>query len=86
MAAKGVLSHTGGDGSSYADRMRKAGYRRPLNENIGRGYQTAAQALDAWLTNPQQRAIVLNCAAKAVGVGVTVAKNGTAYWTQDLGD
>jgi uncharacterized protein YkwD len=86
MAKKGAVSHAGSDGSSFADRIRKAGYRRPLSENVGRGYATAQQAITAWLADPQQRANIVNCAATAVGVGVTVAKNGVAYWTQDFGD
>jgi uncharacterized protein YkwD len=86
MAKKGFVGHPGSDGSSFADRIRKAGYRRPLSENVGKGYQTAQQALTAWLADPAQRAAILNCGAKAVGVGVAVARNGVAYWTQDFGD
>jgi hypothetical protein len=31
------------------------------------------------------RSPIVNCDAKAVGVGVTIAKDGTAYWTADFG-
>ncbi|GIH13591.1 CAP domain-containing protein [Rugosimonospora africana] len=86
MARKGFVGHAGSDGSSFADRIRKAGYRHPLSENVGQGYRTAQQAITAWLADPAQRANIVNCGAKAVGVGVVVAKNGTAYWTQDFGN
>jgi uncharacterized protein YkwD len=86
MAKKGFLSQTGSDGSSFADRIRKAGYHQPLSENVGQGYQTAQQAIAAWQANARDRANLLNCAATAVGVGVTVAKSGVAYWTEDFGN
>jgi uncharacterized protein YkwD len=85
MAKKGYVSRTGSDGSNFADRIRKAGYRDPLAEDVGRGYQTAQQALDAWMAAPDQRAPIVNCAATAIGVGVTFAKDGTVYWTADFG-
>jgi uncharacterized protein YkwD len=85
MAKKGYVSLTGSDGSGFADRIRKAGYRDPLAEDVGRGYQTAQQALDAWMAAPDQRAPIVNCDAMAIGVGVTFAKDGTVYWTADFG-
>lgn len=85
MARKGYVSRTGSDGSNYGDRIRKAGYRDPLGEDVGRGYQTAQQALDAWLAQPDMRPPIVNCAAKAVGVGVSFARDGTVYWTADFG-
>ncbi|WP_345627865.1 CAP domain-containing protein [Rugosimonospora acidiphila] len=86
MAAKGFLSHAGSDKSTFADRIRKAGYRHPLSENIGKGYVTAQQAITAWLANKGEAANIRNCHAKAVGVGVAVATNGIGYWTEDFGD
>lgn len=85
MARKGYVGRTGSDGSSFSDRIRKAGYRDPLAEDVGRGYQTAQQALDAWMATPDMRSAIVNCAAKAVGVGVSFAKDGAVYWTADFG-
>jgi uncharacterized protein YkwD len=85
MARKGYVSRTGSDGSSFSDRIRKAGYHDPLGEDVGSGYQTAQQALDAWLATADQKAPLVNCDAKAIGVGVSFAKDGTVYWTADLG-
>jgi uncharacterized protein YkwD len=85
MARKGFVGPTGSDGSSFSDRIRKAGYHDPLGEDVGRGYQTAQQALDAWLATPDQRAPIVNCDAKAIGVGVSFARDGTVYWTADFG-
>jgi uncharacterized protein YkwD len=85
MAKKGYVSRTGSDGSSFSDRIRKAGYRDPLAEDVGRGYQTAQQALDAWMAAPDQQAPIVNCGGAAIGVGVAFAKDGTVYWTADFG-
>jgi uncharacterized protein YkwD len=85
MAKKGYVGRTGSDGSNFADRIRRAGYRDPLGEAVGRGYPTAQATLDAWLAAPDQRGPLLDCGAKAIGVGVAYAKDGTAYWTADLG-
>jgi uncharacterized protein YkwD len=85
MARKGYVSRTGSDGSSFSDRIRKAGYRDPLGEDVGRGYQTGQQAVDAWMGTPDMKSAIVNCAAKAVGAGVSFAKDGTVYWTADFG-
>jgi uncharacterized protein YkwD len=85
MARKGYLSRTGSDGSSFDDRIRRAGYHDPLGEAVGRGYQTAQSTIDAWLAAPDQRAPLIDCDAKAIGVGVSFARDGTVYWTADLG-
>lgn len=85
MARKGYVSRTGSDGSSFSDRIRRAGYRDPLGEDVGRGYQTGQQAVDAWMGTPDMKSAIVNCAAKAVGAGVSFAKDGTVYWTADFG-
>jgi uncharacterized protein YkwD len=85
MAAGGFLNQTGSDRSSPADRMRAAGYDAPLSENIARGPDSARNVVTAWLESRDQRQRILDCDARAIGVGVTVAADGTPYWTQDFG-
>jgi uncharacterized protein YkwD len=85
MATTNRLSHTGSDGSSPQDRMRAGGYRNPGNENIASGYQTPQDVVDAWMHNRGNRDNIIDCQAKAIGVGLWYSRDGTPYWTQDLG-
>jgi uncharacterized protein YkwD len=85
MAAQGNLDHTGSDGSSPQDRMRAAGYDKPLSENIAVGFRSPEQVMSGWMHSKGHRANILDCDAKAVGVGVAVGRDGKAYWTQDFG-
>jgi uncharacterized protein YkwD len=85
MAEHNKLSHTGSDRSSPMDRMRDAGYRNPLAENVASGYATPQEVVAAWMASRGHRENMLNCNAKAIGVGLAYARNGTSYWTQDFG-
>jgi uncharacterized protein YkwD len=85
MAGKSFLSQTGSDGSSFADRIRKAGNRKPLGEDVARGEPAAQAVVNDWLASAADQATLLNCADKSIGVGVAVAKDGTVYWTADFG-
>ena len=57
----------------------------PLSENIAKGFRTPQQVMDGWMRSKEHKANILNCNAKAIGVGLAVTKDGTAYWTQDFG-
>lgn len=85
MAAQGYFSHTSKDGSSPWDRIRRAGYPNGMAENIAYGYPTPADVMNGWMNSAGHRANILNCAAKAIGVGLAYTGSGTAYWTQDFG-
>lgn len=86
MARHGSVSHTGSDNSTYPQRARAAGYRRPTTgEVVGAGYRDAKTAVSAWLANAGQRGVLLNCTARAIGVGVAIAADGKLYWTADFG-
>ena len=85
MARTGRFSHTGAGGSTFVARITKAGYSGALSENIAWGYRSGAQVVAAWMKSPGHRANILNCRAKAVGVGAVFAANGTPYYTQDFG-
>lgn len=85
MAKNNYFSHTGLDGSSFVDRLARAGYPRDAaaGENIAYGYATAQEVVTGWMNSDGHRKNILNCSAKATGVGL--AYGGTAYWTQLFG-
>lgn len=79
------MSHTGSDGSDFVERAREAGYASPIGENVAMGYPTAAAVMDGWMNSSGHRANILNCDAKAMGVGVATGADGRLYWTQVFG-
>lgn len=85
MARHGTLSHEGSDGSSPWDRAERAGYDAAMSENVAMGYATPEAVMDAWMKSQGHRDNILDCEAKAVGVGLARTSDGTAYWTQMFG-
>ncbi|MGX7670629.1 CAP domain-containing protein [Plantactinospora sp. DSM 117369] len=79
------MSHTGSDGSDFVERARRAGYDRPIGENVAMGYENAAAVMDGWMNSSGHRANILNCDARAMGVGVATGADGRLYWTQMFG-
>ncbi|GIG86514.1 CAP domain-containing protein [Plantactinospora endophytica] len=79
------MSHTGSDGSDFVERARRAGYDSPIGENVAMGYENAAAVMDGWMKSSGHRANILNCDAKAMGVGVATGADGRLYWTQVFG-
>ncbi|MFJ3210650.1 CAP domain-containing protein [Streptomyces flaveolus] len=85
MAASGVMSHTGPDGSTMTSRVEAAGYEwSTLGENIARGQSDAASVMESWMNSTGHRANILNCSFKELGVGVHFGDGGP-WWTQDFG-
>ncbi|SNT65262.1 Uncharacterized conserved protein YkwD, contains CAP (CSP/antigen 5/PR1) domain [Asanoa hainanensis] len=80
-----TMSHDGSDGSSPWDRSQAAGYDNAIGENVAMGYRDAAAVMDGWMNSPGHRANILNCSAKAIGVGLAKAADGSPYWTQMFG-
>lgn len=85
MAKTGTFSHVGSGGSTFVVRVKAAGYASPLSENIAWGYRDGAAVVTAWMNSPAHRANIVNCKAKAFGVGAVYAANGNPYYTQDFG-
>jgi len=85
MAARRFLNHRGSDGSSPDDRMRAAGYDDPQSENLARGFTSAKDVMRAWEHSRNDRRNIVDCDARAIGVGVAVSADGTPFWTQDFG-
>lgn len=84
MARSGRLSHTGADGSSPADRMRKAGYRVfSAGENLTAGSDGAEDAVTVWMRSAPHRRILLTCRYTHAGVGRAPGSGGP-WWTLDL--
>ncbi|SDY82340.1 Uncharacterized conserved protein YkwD, contains CAP (CSP/antigen 5/PR1) domain [Micromonospora pattaloongensis] len=85
MIRKNFFSHRGSDGSRFTTRAKRAGYTPALSENIAWGYRSANEVFTALMKSPGHRRNILNCSAKAVGVGVGRKADGTLMWTQDFG-
>lgn len=84
-AANNTMSHTGSDGSSFVERARRAGYQNPVGENVAMGYRTPDAVMNGWMDSDGHRRNILNCQARAIGVGVATASDGSLYWTQVFG-
>jgi uncharacterized protein YkwD len=85
MGRTGAFSHTGNARSTFAARIKSAGYPRPRSENIAFGYRSGLEVVKGWLASPGHRANLLDCSATTVGVGAVYAANGTPYFTQNFG-
>jgi uncharacterized protein YkwD len=85
MVSKNYFSHTEPDGSNFLVRAKRAGYTNAIGENIAWGYRTPETVVTAWMNSPGHRANILNCKAKALGVGLSKKADGTPYWTQVFG-
>ncbi len=84
--AAGFLTHTGTDGSSPGDRIKRTGLSvRNWAENIACRYTSAQAVMDGWMASSGHRANILNPALTHVGVSLTFADDGTAYWVQVFG-
>lgn len=88
MATNDFFSHTGSDGSSPFDRMRRAGYQfRTAGENISAGYRTVEAAMTGWLNSPGHCSNIMNPAFQ--DIGAAKAESSTSryriYWTAGFG-
>ena len=82
MAASGNFSHTGTDGSDFADRIRAAGHRSPGGENIAQGQSSADEVVADWMDSPGHRKNIENCSFRTLGLGLAGDDH---YWVQDFG-
>lgn len=81
MAERGVLSHTGPDGSQAWDRAKEVGYEAlTMAENIAAGQRTPEQVVQGWMNSSGHRANILNPDYTEIGVGYH-----DKYWVQDFG-
>ncbi|MDD9726217.1 CAP domain-containing protein [Roseovarius sp. SK2] len=69
MARKGYFSHAGADGSSIADRARRAGYGFCfIAENIAKGQSGLDSVLTGWARSPGHRKNMLASEAESVAL------------------
>lgn len=68
LARTGGLSHTSSDGSDFAARVSRQGYKACLlAENVARGHPNAAAVVEAWMKSPPHRANILRDGVMHVG-------------------
>lgn len=84
LATNNRWGHTGSDGSTPQDRMRRAGYPLGAGEEVLAGNSTDIDAiLDLWLRQSQYQGIIMN--PEYVDVGAGYAHNDNSdyrdYWT-----
>ena len=84
-ATRGLMTHTGSNGSNAGARMLYCGFRwSTWGENVAYGQTSAQQVMTAWLNSPGHRANILNPRFTHIGVGAVAQANGTIFWTMDL--
>ena len=80
-ADRGVMTHTGADGSTAGERATRAGYRwSRIAENVASGTTSAERVMTMWMNSSGHRANIENCTFRHIGV----ARVG-GYWTQMFG-
>lgn len=88
MASKNFFSHTGLDGSSPFDRMKRAGYSFSYaGENIAAGNSTVTATMTQWLNSAGHCANIMNKNFTELGIGYDYGASSTYkhYWVQNFG-
>lgn len=86
MASRGVLDHTGLNGSNPGQRMTLAGYPwTTWGECIAWGQPDASSVVQAWINSPGHHAIMISPSYTEIGVGMERSASGSPYWTADFG-
>lgn len=87
MALNGLTGHTGSDGSVPALRVQMSGYPGGYaGEATAWGMAEAIEPVRYWLASPGHRTIILNPAAKEIGVGFAQDYQSPSvwYWTAEF--
>ena len=78
--------HFGSDGSSPIDRATSAGYSGQfLGENISETYETELETIAAWMQDPDTRRVLLDPAARNMGISFYQESTGKIWWTMNTG-
>ncbi|MGM8228840.1 CAP domain-containing protein [Cellvibrio sp. ARAG 10.3] len=88
MASNNFFSHTGSDGSSPFDRMRREGYQfSTAGENIGAGYRTVDAAVNGWLNSAGHCSNIMNPNFQDMGAARVDSATSAyrIYWTVGFG-
>jgi uncharacterized protein YkwD len=82
------ISHVSSDGSQLQDRLHGVGYHfAAANENTGRGFASAARAVQWWMNSPHHASNILMQGTHDIGVGIAVsaAPESRLHWVIDMG-
>lgn len=85
MAERGYMSHNGSDGSTPAERVKRAQYDwRAVAENVAAGQATAAAAVQSWLDSPGHCANLMSAKFTEMGVAyvVNLERPEGIFWAQ----
>jgi uncharacterized protein YkwD len=85
MAANGVMTHRGSDGSNAGERLTRAGYPwRAYGENVAAGQADADAVVRSWLDSPGHCANIMGAQFTQMGVAFALAPQGPLriLWAQ----
>jgi uncharacterized protein YkwD len=88
MAEHDYLDHVSRDGSTFAQRVTRAGYRwQDVGENIAAGQYTPQDVVAAWIASPGHCANLMNPVFVDMGVAfaVNMKSEPVVYWAQEFG-
>lgn len=85
MAQRGFMSHTGSDGTTPGDRVKRAQYEwRAVAENVAAGQATADAAVQSWLDSPGHCTNLMSEKFTEMGVAyvVNLKRPEGIFWSQ----
>lgn len=86
MARNNFMGHTGSDGSSFVDRMKRHGYNfRRGAENVAAGQSSARDVMNSWMNSFGHRRNILNGNYRDIGIAYARGGRYGIYWTQVFG-
>jgi hypothetical protein len=87
MAAAGILTHVGSDGSQFWERASRSGYTMTNGAQnvLARADLSAVNVVEQWNQSEANRANLLNTAYQEAGFGYARSSAGTYYFTLLLG-
>ncbi|MBK5928463.1 CAP domain-containing protein [Rhodobaculum claviforme] len=81
MSAQERAWHFGSDGSSPVARVARAGYRGEMRgELISETFESELETINAWMANPDTRAVLLDREARDMGLAWHQDPNGKLWW------
>ncbi len=87
MAVQNRPWHFGSDGSSPIDRAQRVGYAGTvLGENISETYESELETVAAWMQQTDTREVIIDPAARDLGIAFHQEENGKIWWTLVTGD
>ncbi|MDR3632337.1 MAG: CAP domain-containing protein [Isosphaeraceae bacterium] len=85
MAQKEKMSHDGSDGSTPAERVKKAGYRYVrMGENVAVEYPDVERAVRGWMESPPHKKNILGDFTE-MGGAIARDFDGRPYWCVEFG-